>query len=211
MVRSNKHVVFDVVGTCVSFDAFFNAIDKVLGARLREHNVTARFFGFAWMQGAELEHTMMLMAGVETPYKDVFKGIFYRVLFMAGIQNPRSFATDEERDLCHAGYSQLELRPGCREMMEKLRGAGLTVWCLTTGDVARVGGYFQRAGLEMPRENLISCHDFKAARLPSQSALDVQKPSMGSYKAMLEKFSSNDQVWFAAAHMWDVSAAVKAG
>lgn len=212
MVASGKHVVYDVVGTCVSFDAFFEAIDRVLGPRLREHNITAPLLGFAWMSAAELEHIMLLMSGRDkVPYKEVFKSLFYRVLYMAGIQAPRSFATDEERDLCQAGYSALEMRPGAREMIEKLRQAGFTVWCLTTGDVARVGGYFQRAGIEMPRENFVSCHDFMAARRPSQSALDFQKPSMPSYKAMLEKFSPDDQVWFAAAHMWDVSAAVKAG
>ncbi|OKL61874.1 hypothetical protein UA08_02276 [Talaromyces atroroseus] len=216
MASPKKHVVFDVVGTCVSFDAFFDSIEQAIGPRLLAQNVTAKLFGFAWMQAAELEHTMLRMSKREKPYAEVFKALFYRILFMAGIDDPRSFATDEERDMCHAGYSKLELRPGCREMMEKLRENGFTVWCLTTGDAQRVGGYFKRAGFDMPAENLVSCHDFlKPGSSISESAdtssIEFIKPSMGSYQPMLDKFAPADQKWFAAAHMWDVSAAVKAG
>ncbi|CAK7246342.1 MAG: hypothetical protein STHCBS139747_007969, partial [Sporothrix thermara] len=213
MATPQKHVVFDVVGTCVSFDAFFAAIERVLGPRLHARGIPAKLLGFAWMQSAELEHTMLLMSGRDTPYKEMFKEIFYRVLYMAGIDDPRSFATDAERDECQAGYSQLDLRPGCAEMLEKLRGAGFNVWCLTTGDAARVGGYFERAGINMPRDRLVSCHDFKQRQhlQDIRSTLDVFKPAMGSYNAMLEYFAPEDEKWFAAAHMWDVSAAVKAG
>lgn len=215
MATPKKHVVFDVVGTCVSFDAFFNGIEQAIGPRLRAHNLTAKFFGFAWMQSAELEYTLLLMSGQFTPYKEVFRSIFYRVLFMAGIESPRSFATDEERDLCQAAYSKLELRPGCREMLENLKNNGFTIWCLTTGDTERVGGYFKNAGIDMPSENLVSCHEFMQHDFSSSknesSSLSIVKPSMGSYKSMLEKFAPDDQKWFAAAHMWDVSAAVKAG
>lgn len=213
MASPKKHVVFDVVGTCVSFDAFFDAIEQTIGQKLLAHNVTSKFFGYAWMQAAEFEHTLLKMSGRNPPYKDVFKAIFYRVLFMAGIEEPRSFATDEERDNCHAGYSRLELRPGCREMMEKLKDAGFTIWCLTTGDAERVGGYFKRAGFDMPADKLVSCHEYLPRETsPSGTAiLAASKPSMESYKPMLDKFAPEDQKWFAAAHMWDVSAAVKAG
>ncbi|EED23995.1 2-haloalkanoic acid dehalogenase, putative [Talaromyces stipitatus ATCC 10500] len=211
MASPKKHIVFDVVGTCVSFDAFFDSIEQAIGPRLLAHNVTSKFFGFAWMQTAELEHTMLRMSQREKPYAEMFKALFYRVLYMAGIDNPRSFATDEERDMCHAGYSRLELRPDCKEMIEKLRDNGFTVWCLTTGDAQRVGGYFKRAGFDMPAENLVSCHDFLKHGAPDSYPLEFFKPSMSSYKHMLEKFAPTDQKWFAAAHMWDVSAAVKAG
>ncbi|PYH92286.1 putative 2-haloalkanoic acid dehalogenase [Aspergillus ellipticus CBS 707.79] len=214
-MSSQKHIVFDVVGTCVSFDAFFAAIDATIGPRLRAHTITPKFFGFAWMQVAELESTQLLMSGRYTPYADVFRAVFYRVLFMAGISDPRAFATDDERDRCHAGYSRLGLRPGCSAMMDKLRENGFTVWCLTTGDPGRVGGYFTRAGINMPTENLVSCFTFMAhdsnAGAGESASLGVTKPSMGAYKPMLDRFASEDQKWFAAAHMWDVSAAVKAG
>ncbi|KAJ5543788.1 hypothetical protein N7513_003372 [Penicillium frequentans] len=211
MNAPQKHAVFDVVGTCVSFDVFLNTIDQVLGPRLLAHNVNAKVFGFAWMQASELESLMLHMSKRNTPYKEVFNALFYRVLFMSGIENPRSFATDEERDLCQDAYTKLELRPNCRAMMEKLRNHGFTIWCLTTGDTERVGGYFKRAGFEMPAENLVSCHQFMKHDSALESPLAMMKPSMGSYQPMLEKFAPEDQKWFVAAHMWDVSAAVKAG
>ncbi|KAL4937906.1 hypothetical protein BDV06DRAFT_232269 [Aspergillus oleicola] len=176
MSQPKKHIVFDVVGTCISFDAFFTRIDEVLGRRLRTDNVDAKIFGLTWMQAAEMEYTFILMSGRYTPYKKVFKQIFYRVLFMSEIPEPRSFATDQERDTCQAAYSKLELHPGCCEMMRK--------------DAQPVSRYFTRARFDMSPENL---------------------PSMGAYKPMLEKFTPGDQKWFAAAHMWDVSAAIKAG
>lgn len=215
MPSPQKHIVFDVVGTCVSFDAFFDGIEQVLGPRLAARNITAKLLGFAWMQAAELEHVMLMMSKRYTPYRETFKALFYRVLYMAGIDNPRSFATDAERDLCQAAYSKLELRPGCREMIERLRANGFTVWCLTTGDTERVGGYFKRAGFEMPAENLVSCHQSMEndpnTSTTELSAMPITKPCMESYAPMLAIFAPGDQKWFAAAHMWDVSVAVKAG
>ena len=34
---------------------------------------------------------------------------------------------------------------------------------------------------------------------------------MAAYRSVLENFAPEDDKWFAAAHMWDVSAAVRAG
>ncbi|CZR67124.1 probable 2-haloalkanoic acid dehalogenase [Phialocephala subalpina] len=208
-----KHIVFDVVGTCVSFDAYFDRISQILGPRLLEHNINPKHFGYTWMEAAELEFNFILLSERYTPYNTVFNAVFYRTLYMAGISDPREFATDEERDACQAGYSELQLRPGCREMMEKLRGAGWTVWCLTTGDVKRVMGYFEKAGLEMPRENFVSCDQFVEIdeKTGERKGTGVYKPSMAAYSPMLKLFAEEDEKWFAAAHMWDVSAAVKAG
>jgi 2-haloacid dehalogenase len=71
---------------------------------------------------------------------------------------------------------------------------------LTTGDVERVRGYFTRAGVEMPVDRVLSC-----------DGLRVAKPALGAYRAALERIGGNDEKWFAAAHLWDVSAAVRAG
>lgn len=196
----SKHVVFDVVGTCVSFDAFYNRISHVLGARLLSHNITSSFFGFTWMTAAELEFTFLSISERHRPYRDVLKAVFYRTLHMAGIKEPRAFATDAERDECAQGYSELELRPGTKECFARLREAGFTVWCLTTADTKRVRGYFERGGVDMPLENFISCDSH-----------GIAKPSLKAYIPALEKFAPQDVKWFAAAHMWDVSAATKVG
>ncbi|EED23992.1 conserved hypothetical protein [Talaromyces stipitatus ATCC 10500] len=171
-MAAKKHVVFDVVGTCVSFDAYSGRIDSVIGERLRSHCINTKHFGFSWQTAAELEYTFLSVAESYRPYKEVLKATFYRTLWMAGIEDPRSFASDAERDQCIEGYSLLRLRQGTQECFDTLKRAGFTVWCLTTGDTQRVRGYFERAGVHLPLENFISCD---------------------------------------AAHMWDASAAAKAG
>ncbi|KAJ5157914.1 uncharacterized protein N7482_009014 [Penicillium canariense] len=195
-----KHVVFDVVGTCVSFDAFYETINCVMGKKLIAKNITPSFFGFSWMTAAELEFTFLSISERYRPYRDVLGAIFYRTLYMAGIQQPRDFATDLERDQCVQGYSELELRPGTEECFRTLRSAGFTIWCLTTGDSKRVQGYFDRAGVSMPAGNLITC-----------DVQGIAKPALAAYKPALDRISSDDEKWFAAAHMWDVSAATKVG
>ncbi|KAJ5649848.1 uncharacterized protein N7484_003571 [Penicillium longicatenatum] len=195
-----KHVVFDVVGTCVSFDAFYAGIDRVIGPKLLANNITARSFGFTWMTAAELEFTFLSISERCRPYKEIIRALFFRTLYMMGIEDPRSFATETEREECAQAYSELELRPGTKECFATLREAGFTVWCLTTGDAVRVRGYFERAGLDMPLENFITC-----------DTAGVAKPALDAYRPALKKFGEDDIKWFAAAHMWDVTAAVKVG
>ncbi|EME42343.1 hypothetical protein DOTSEDRAFT_73236 [Dothistroma septosporum NZE10] len=195
-----KHVVFDIVGTLVCFDAFYNRIDEVIGKSLRSHGVPAQLFGFAWMTQAELEFTFLSISSRHTSYKDVMKAMFYRTLWMSGIQEPRKFATDEEREACQEGYSLLGLREGAKECIEMLKSENFNVWCLTTADIARVQGYFKRGGVEMPAENFISCDSH-----------GVAKPALAAYRPIFEHFGQGDEKWFAAAHMWDVSAARQVG
>lgn len=200
MPPSKKHVVFDVVGTSVSFDAYYDCIDAVLGDRLRQQTITPKHFGFTWQTVAELEFTFLSISERYKQYKDVMRSMFYRSLWLAGVSDPRAFATDDERERCIEGYSSLQLWPGCLECFQTLRDAGFTVWCFTTGDITRVRGYFERAGVDMPVENFVTC-DTKG----------VAKPALAAYRSVLQRFEASDEKWFAAAHMWDVSAAVKAG
>lgn len=199
-MASPKHVVFDVVGTCVSFDAYYEAIERVMGDKLRRHNMTPKHFGFTWQTAAELEFTFLSVAGNYLAYKDVMRGLFYRSLWMSGIADPRSVATDEEREACIQGYSSLVLRPDCEAAFQKLRDNGFTVWCFTTGDIQRVKGYFDRASVHMPADSVISC-----------DSVGVAKPALAAYEHVWRHLGSEGDKWFAAAHMWDVSAATKAG
>jgi 2-haloacid dehalogenase len=179
-----KHVVFDVVGTLVSYSAFFDCVEKVLGPRLLKHNVSSKVFG----------------SSRHKPYKIVFAAMFYRILWMSGIDSPRDFATDAERDEMVASYSTLKLREGVKETLELLRGAGFEVWCLTTGDTERVLGYFKNGGVDFPKERFRSC-DTKG----------VAKPALDAYRPLYNGFGAEEEKWFAAAHMWDVSAAKVVG
>lgn len=75
---------------------------------------------------------------------------------MAGIEDPRTFATDGDRDYIMEQYTSLELRPEVKECFRKLREAGFTIWCLTTGNAEKVLGFFERGGVDMSKENITS-------------------------------------------------------
>jgi 2-haloacid dehalogenase len=202
-MATSKNVVFDVVGTLVSYDRVFAAIDTQLGDRLRAEGVKPRLLGYTWMEAAEREYTYLSMSGKYLPFADVLQAIFYRMLWMAGIQEPRTFASAQDMAYIMAEYQHLEMRPGAVECVLKLRDAGFTVWGLTAGDLRRVGGYFQHAGIELPPEHLLSC-----------DTRGVGKPDPEAYRPLLEKLTlenGGSKPWFAAAHMWDVSAARRTG
>ncbi|KAH7303824.1 FAD dependent oxidoreductase-domain-containing protein [Stachybotrys elegans] len=194
-----KHVVFDVVGTCVSYDAIFDALDTRLGDRLRDECIKPKLLGYAWFEAAEREYTYLSISGRYIRFYDVFKSLFYRMLWMAGIEEPRQFATDEDLAYILEQFMKLEARPGIAECFSLLREAGFTCWALTAGDVNRVSGYFSRNGIDMPADNFMSC-----------DSLGIGKPAPESYRPLLDRFG-HEEAWFAAAHMWDVSAAKSTG
>ncbi|KAF2019916.1 HAD-like protein [Aaosphaeria arxii CBS 175.79] len=194
-----KHVVFDVVGTCVSYDAIFEALETRLGERLREQCIKPKLLGYTWFEAAEREYTYLSISGRYIRFFDVFKSLFYRMLWMAGIEEPREFATDDDLAYILEQFMKLEARPGVAECFKLLREAGFTCWAFTAGDVNRVRGYFTNNGIDMPLENFMSC-----------DSLGIGKPAPESYRPLLDRFGS-EEAWFAAAHMWDVSAAKSTG
>ncbi|KAH8673246.1 FAD dependent oxidoreductase-domain-containing protein [Ilyonectria robusta] len=199
MSAPKKHVVFDVVGTCVSYDAIFNALDSRLGDRLRAECIKPKLLGYTWFEAAEREYTYLSISGRYIRFYDVFRSLFYRMLWMAGIEEPRKFATDDDLAYILEQFMQLDARPGVAECFQILRDAGFTCWAFTAGDVQRVSGYFTRNGIDMPAENFMSC-----------DSLGIGKPAPESYQPLLTQFAG-EEAWFAAAHMWDVSAAKSTG
>ncbi|KAI9641622.1 hypothetical protein NHQ30_009476 [Ciborinia camelliae] len=200
MGSAQKHIVFDIVGTLVSFSAYHARISQAIGAKLLAHNITPQFFGYSWMTAAELEFTFLSISERYTPYKGILEATFYRTLWFAGVGDPRALCTDAEVAACVQGYAELTLREGAKECLEILEKGGFQVWLLTTADLARVQGYFSQAGVEMPASRFISCDSF-----------GVAKPALAAYRSALAKFGAEDEKWFAASHMWDVSAAKKVG
>lgn len=227
MADSNKHVVFDVVGmspfinlyhdsssqkytattdfwptgTLISYENFYIATEARLGPRLRELGIGTRLFCYCWMEAGEREYTYLSLAGKYIPFFDVFRAVFYRTLYQAGIPEPREFATDEDREFVLDAYRNLKARPGVAECFDRLRRGGFTVWCLTAGDTGRVGGYLKAAGVDFPEPNFVSCDN-----------IGVGKPSPEAYKFILDKFPEQGrEAWFAAAHMWDTTAARPCG
>ena len=83
---ASKHIVFDIVGTLVSHEHFYDVINTRLGSALQPYNISARLFGFAWLESAEREYTYLSLSGRYVPFAKVFHAIFFRVLHFAGVQ-----------------------------------------------------------------------------------------------------------------------------
>ena len=153
------------------------------------------------MEAGEREYTYLSVSGQYVKFFDVFRSIFYRSLWHAGIQEPRKLFTDEDRDYLLASYRALKPRPGIAECFSKLRAAGFTVWALTAGDTARVSGYLASGGVRLPSDNFVSC-----------DTIGIGKPAAESYRYLLDRFTEDGlEAWFAAAHMWDAAAARRSG
>jgi 2-haloacid dehalogenase len=200
MAAGSKNAVFDIVGTCVSYDKVIDTLDKVMGDRMRAEGVKPSLFVYMWVEAGEREYTYLSITGRYIAYDKIFESIFYRMLWMSGIQEPRKFCTDAEVSEVVEGYFQLEMRPDTAACFDKLRAAGFTVRGLTAGALDRVAGYFKKAGIDMPAEHLMSC-----------DSLGVGKPDLNAYRPTYEALKGGDELWFCAAHMWDVSSAKTIG
>jgi 2-haloacid dehalogenase len=200
MAAISKNVVFDVVGTCVLYDKPIEALDKQLGAKLSAEGVKPSILIYMWLEAAEREYTYLSITGRYIAFDKVFASLFYRMLWTSGIENPRKFANHEDLRYITAGYMDLEVRPDLKECFSKLRAVGFTVRGLTAGDLQRVAGYFQKAGVDMPSERLMSCGSF-----------GIGKPDLKSYESIYEELRGGSGTWFAAAPMWDVSSAKQIG
>lgn len=153
------------------------------------------------MEAGEREYTYLSIAGKYVTFFEVFRAIFYRTLWQAGIAEPRKHFTDEDREFLLDSYRKLKPRPGLAECFDRLRKGGFQVWMLTAGDTARVGGYLKDGGIDFPEDHFVSC-----------DTIGIGKPAPESYQYILDKFDKeNRETWFAAAHMWDVSGARPVG
>ncbi|KAK4631893.1 hypothetical protein CLAFUW4_03758 [Fulvia fulva] len=99
-----KTVVFDCVGTLVGYEALFNAIDTRLGFKLRAEGVKPTLFGYTWIEVAEREYTYLSMSGRYLTFAKIFEAILWRMLYKAGVPNPRSFATEDDLAFIMEGY-----------------------------------------------------------------------------------------------------------
>ncbi|KAF2627331.1 haloacid dehalogenase-like hydrolase [Macroventuria anomochaeta] len=199
---SPKHIVFDIVGTLVSHEHFYDVISTRLGTALEPHNISGRLLGYAWLETAEREYTYLSLSGRYVPFAKIFQAIFFRVLHFAGVHEPRSVANEEDVEYFIQEYKNCTVRPGARECIDRLQKSGWTVWAFTSGDRERVKGYFNKGDISIDNEHIITCDD-----------VGIGKPEIKAYERVKERIGAgkDESLWFAAAHGWDVSAASRAG
>ncbi|KAG7777669.1 hypothetical protein KL930_000568 [Ogataea haglerorum] len=194
-------IIFDIVGTCISYEKVIEGIEVRMGERFKKSGIDPRLFFFFWLAGCERDYSYLSQCGQYQPFQKVFKSTFYRSLFFAGVKDPRSYATDDDLEFIYGEWFKLEGRPELKQMFQMLRDNNFTIWCLTDASHDRVAGYFKRSGVEMPSENLISCDSIGAG-----------KPEKEVYDFIAKKIPSRaENAFFAAAHMWDSCAAKQAG
>ncbi|KPI36674.1 uncharacterized protein AB675_10057 [Cyphellophora attinorum] len=204
-MSARKHVVWDIVGTCVSYDAPVRTVTALLGPVLSKHNILPATFVHLLNETAEREYTFLSISNRYTPYFTVMRLLFYRVLLSLGIPNPREVVSEADVDAVMDSFANLEVRDGVKECWERLRAEGFTMWAFTAGDASSVQGMLEKGGVSLPVEQFRSC-----------DSAGVGKPHSESYKPLLEELRADAggeevETWFAAAHQWDVSAAKRSG
>ncbi|KAJ6578911.1 putative 2-haloalkanoic acid dehalogenase [Mycena vulgaris] len=197
---SRRCVVFDVIGTCFVYESVCDDLQQVFASQAaRGTSIPPKLFFAAWTANAELDFQYLSILDKFSPHSTLLKKAFYKTLDAAGL--PQDFLAEAAIDSLISQYSgNLTPRPGLSEMMQTLRDAGFTVWCCSDGSPERVKGYFEKAGIDMPMENLLSCNMCAAA-----------KPDPKVYKMAREKLGEADVAVFAAAHAWDLAGARREG
>ncbi|KAH8424952.1 uncharacterized protein LDX57_002698 [Aspergillus melleus] len=201
---SPKHIVFDIVGTLITYDNLISTVNSRLGPKLLSKNITPTHLVATWFEVAEREYAYLSIANAYVPFDICFENLFYRTLYIAGIQEPREFASPEDLEVLMDAYRGLDSRDGARECVSLLTEAGFTVWGFTAGGLDRVRGYLDDGGIRIPEGRLLSCDE-----------AGVGKPDLRAYGPLWERLrkdaGADGEVWFAAAHAWDVSAARRVG
>jgi HAD superfamily hydrolase (TIGR01493 family) len=148
---------------------------------------------------AEVDFQRLSLVQKFRSHSTLLKKAFYKTMKDAEI--PTSSIPEADVDLLISQYSEsLTPRPGLSEMIQTLRDGGFTVWCCSDASPERVKGYFDKAGIDMPMENLLSCNMCEAA-----------KPDPRVYKMVKKALGRADVTVFAAAHAWDLAGARKEG
>ncbi|KAF7362447.1 Haloacid dehalogenase, type II [Mycena venus] len=151
---SGPCVIFDVVGTCFGYDSVEDSLHDVLASHAA--TIPPKLFFSAWTSNAELDFQRLSIVEKFRSHSSLLKNAFYKTMKDAEI--PEASIPGADIDLLIEQYSHnLTPRPGLSEMIQILRDGGFTVWCCSDASPERLRSYFEKAGIDMPLENLLSC------------------------------------------------------
>ncbi|KAK8846879.1 haloacid dehalogenase, type II [Kwoniella newhampshirensis] len=198
-------VVFDVVGTCFSYDNGAEALQARLGDKLAQYGITSKLLFYSWVCSTERDYSYLSQIKQYKPFYSILSNTFTRVLFQAGVPESEleGFYAKEDVEYIMSEFKKLKPRPGLAEMMQTLRDGGFEVWCCSDANVDRVKGYFDAANVPMPLDHILSA-----------DMVNAGKPEPEVYKLAREKAGSDkpgEVSVFAASHAWDCAAAKSAG
>ncbi|KAK1147811.1 hypothetical protein N8T08_000324 [Aspergillus melleus] len=115
---SPKHIVFDIVGTLITYTNLISTVNSRLGPKLLSKNITPTHLVATWFEVAEREYAYLSIANAYAPFDICFENLFYRTLYIAGIQDPRDFASAEDLEALMDAYRRLDARKGARECVQ---------------------------------------------------------------------------------------------
>lgn len=157
-------VVFDVVGTCFTYDNGKKALQDRLGDKLAKEGIPAQLLMYAWITSTERDYSYLSQIKQYKPFIEIMRHSFTRLLFQAGVKNATELCSEEDMAYILSEYKQLKPREGLAEMLQLLRESGFEVWCCTDANQDRVKGYFDSAGIEMPLDRILSADEIKAGK-----------------------------------------------
>ncbi|KAF1832048.1 HAD-like protein [Decorospora gaudefroyi] len=199
-----KSASFDIIGTCFSFEAPIAIIEQRLGPKLNALNLDAKTLFFAWFYAAQRDFTYVSMAGSYVPIAQVLTSTFRRAC--AVVDMPLDAVTDADIDAIMGAFKRMGPREGLKKCFDGLREAGWDVYGVTNGGSETSLEYFERAGIELDGEHLVSCDGIRVA-----------KPDVRVYENADRHLTARGvgegrgERWFVAAHAWDLVAARKVG
>ena len=182
------------------FESAIDAIATQLGPRLAAINVDPKTLFFSWFYAAQRDFTYVSMVGQYRPIAQILQHTFRRACAIVDLS--AGSVSDDDVSAIMAAVAALKPRPGLKACYDGLRAAGWEVYAVTNGGKETTLGYYRRAGVAIMEGSVLSCDEIQAA-----------KPDLRVYENAWKRLAAADggEMWFVAAHAWDLIAARKAG
>lgn len=168
----------------VTYDNGRDALKTRLGPKLEKAGISPQLLMYSWITSTERDYTYLSLIHQYKQFIEIMRHSFTRLLYQAGVPDPESVCSEEDMEYILAEYKELRPREGLAEMIDILRKGGFEVYCCTDANVDRVKGYFDRAGIEMPTERILSADE-----------VGVGKPEAAVYKFAMEKANASVNVF----------------
>jgi 2-haloacid dehalogenase len=160
-----------------------HALQARLGDKLAKYGIPSKLLFYSWITSTERDYSYLSQIKQYKPFLEIMSHTFTRILYQAGVPESdlEGFYTQEDLDYIVDGHRNLKPREGLAEMMQILRQGGFDVWCCSDANVERVKGYFDKAGVEMPLDRILSADMVKAGK-PEPEVYKFARQKAGSDK-----------------------------